>query len=193
MEQNEVGEFLHKLKAIFCELERLPQPTIAAIDGVALGGGFELSLCCDMRIGGPKTLVGLPETSLGIIPGAGGTQRLTKLIGESRTKALVFTAKRLGPQAALAMGILNDAETLATENVDELGYQRALEWARDILPNGPVAVRMAKKAIDLGGSVDASSGLDVEQLCYAHVIPTEDRMEGLRAFKEKRKPVYTGR
>ncbi|KAJ2798003.1 hypothetical protein H4R20_004980 [Coemansia guatemalensis] len=199
MDEKEVGQFLHNLKATFCELERLPQPTIAAIDGAALGGGFELSLCCDMRVGGPKALVGLPETSLAIIPGAGGTQRLARLIGVSRTKALVFTARRLGPQAAMAMGILNDAaEASAAGEMDaaaedEMGYQRALAWARDILPNGPVAVRMAKKAIDLAGAVDPASGLDMEQLCYAQVIPTEDRIEGLRAFKEKRKPVYVGR
>ncbi|KAJ2080625.1 hypothetical protein H4R24_002946 [Coemansia sp. RSA 988] len=152
-----------------------------------------------MRIGGPSALVGLPETSLAIIPGAGGTQRLARLIGVSRAKSLVFTARRLGPQAALAMGILNDtAETSAAgENnaaaETELGYGRAMEWARDILPNGPVAVRMAKKAIDFAGAVDPASGLDVEQLCYAQVIPTEDRIEGLRAFREKRKPIYTGR
>ncbi|KAI8319154.1 enoylCoA hydratase/isomerase family putative [Martensiomyces pterosporus] len=194
----EVEQFLHSMKTAFKELENLPQPTIAALDGAALGGGFELSLCCDLRVAGPRALLGLPETSLAIIPGAGGTLRLTKLIGPSQTKALVFTARRLGPYPALSMGIVNDvvepAECMDEQSAGDhgLGYERALEWAREILPNGPIAVRMAKRSIDHANSVDPATGLDVEQLCYAQVIPTEDRLEGLRAFKEKRKPVYKG-
>ncbi|KAJ1962546.1 hypothetical protein GGI12_002584 [Dipsacomyces acuminosporus] len=194
----EVQQFLHSMKTSFKELEDLPQPTIAALDGAALGGGFELSLCCDLRIAGPRAVLGLPETSLAIIPGAGGTLRLTKLIGTSQTKALVFTARRLGPYPALSMGVVNDivesAECMDEQSTadHDLGYQRAMEWAREILPNGPIAVRMAKKSINHANSVDPATGLDVEQLCYAQVIPTEDRLEGLRAFKEKRKPVYKG-
>ncbi|KAJ1954997.1 hypothetical protein DL89DRAFT_223713 [Linderina pennispora] len=198
MTPQEVSQFLHSMKMAFRELESLPQPTIAAIDGAALGGGFEMSLCCDLRVAGPRALLGLPETSLAIIPGAGGTLRLTKLIGPSQTKALVFTARRLGPFPAMAMGIVNDMVE-HPECMDEgkpadqeAAYERALEWAREILPNGPVAVRMAKRAIDHASTVDPSTGLDVEQLCYAQVIPTEDRLEGLRAFKEKRKPIYKG-
>ncbi|KAJ1736530.1 hypothetical protein H4S06_000455 [Coemansia sp. BCRC 34490] len=194
----EVEQFLYSVKMAFKELESLPQPTIAALDGAALGGGFEMSLCCDLRVAGPRALLGLPETSLAIIPGAGGTLRLTRLIGASRTKALVFTARRLGPFPALSMGIINDVVE-ASECMDDkdtgdhsLGYQRALEWAREILPNGPIAVRMAKRSIDHASAVDPATGLDIEQLCYAQVIPTQDRMEGLRAFKEKRKPVYKG-
>ncbi|KAJ2231792.1 hypothetical protein H4R99_004890 [Coemansia sp. RSA 1722] len=194
----EVEQFLYSMKTAFKELEGLPQPTIAALDGAALGGGFELSLCCDLRVAGPRAVLGLPETSLAIIPGAGGTLRLTKLIGPSQTKALVFTARRFGPYPALSMGIVNDVVE-AAECMDEkdtsdhnLGYERALHWARQILPNGPIAVRMAKRAIDHASTADPSSGLDIEQLCYAQVIPTEDRLEGLRAFKEKRKPVYKG-
>ncbi|KAJ1662307.1 hypothetical protein IW140_005987 [Coemansia sp. RSA 1813] len=194
----EVEQFLYSMKMAFKELETLPQPTIAALDGAALGGGFELSLCCDLRVAGPRALLGLPETSLAIIPGAGGTLRLTKLIGPSRTKALVFTARRFGPFPALSMGIVNDVVE-ASECMDDkdtadhsLGYERALGWAREILPNGPVAVRMAKRSIDHASTVDPATGLDVEQLCYAQVIPTQDRLEGLRAFKEKRKPVYKG-
>ncbi|KAJ1902821.1 hypothetical protein LPJ81_003393 [Coemansia sp. IMI 209127] len=194
----EVEQFLYSMKMAFKELEGLPQPTIAALDGAALGGGFELSLCCDLRVAGPRAQLGLPETSLAIIPGAGGTLRLTKLIGPSRTKALVFTARRFGPYPALSMGIVNDVVE-AGECMDDkdtadhsLGYERALGWAREILPNGPVAVRMAKRSINHASAVDPATGLDVEQLCYAQVIPTQDRLEGLRAFKEKRKPVYQG-
>ncbi|KAJ2627952.1 hypothetical protein H4R22_004143 [Coemansia sp. RSA 1290] len=189
----EVEQFLHSMKVSFRELETLPQPTIAALDGAALGGGFELALCCDLRVAGPQALLGLPETSLAIIPGAGGTQRLTRLVGASRAKALVFTARRFGPMPALSMGIVNDVASQESAcDCQNSGYLRALEWAREILPNGPIAVRMAKKAIDYAGTVDPVTGLDVEQLCYAQVIPTQDRLEGLRAFKEKRKPVYHG-
>ncbi|KAJ2451499.1 hypothetical protein EV183_003577 [Coemansia sp. RSA 2336] len=189
----EVEQFLRSMKVSFRELETLPQPTIAALDGATLGGGFELALCCDLRVAGPQAMLGLPETSLAIIPGAGGTQRLTRLVGASRAKALVFTARRFGPMPALSMGIVNDvaSQEVASDSQDS-GYLRALEWAREILPNGPIAVRMAKKAIDYAGAVDPVTGLDVEQLCYAQVIPTQDRLEGLRAFKEKRKPVYHG-
>ncbi|KAJ2785757.1 hypothetical protein H4R18_000303 [Coemansia javaensis] len=194
MTPGEVERFLHSMRTAFVELERLPQPTIAALDGAALGGGLELSLCCDLRVAGPRAVLGLPETSLAIIPGAGGTQRLTRLVGPSRAKALVFTARRFGAQPALTMGVVNDAVEGGAEGTgaDEAAYGRALEWAREILPNGPVAVRMAKRAIDCAGAVDPATGLDVEQLCYARVIPTQDRLEGLRAFKEKRRPVYTG-
>ncbi|KAJ2480225.1 hypothetical protein IWW56_002591 [Coemansia sp. RSA 2131] len=185
----EVEQFLYDMKRMFCELEALPQPTIAALDGAALGGGLELSLCCDLRVAGQSALLGLPETSLAIIPGAGGTQRLARLVGTSRTKALVFTARKFGAEEALRMGVVTDMAEGAGEDA---AYERAMVWAREILPNGPVAVRMAKRAIDHAGSVDLATGLDIEQLCYAHVIPTQDRLEGLRAFKEKRKPNYTG-
>ncbi|KAJ2120853.1 hypothetical protein IW147_004714 [Coemansia sp. RSA 720] len=185
----EVEQFLYDMKLMFRELEALPQPTIAALDGAALGGGLELSLCCDLRVAGQSALLGLPETSLAIIPGAGGTQRLARLVGTSRTKALVFTARKFGAEEALRMGVITD---MAEDAREDAAYNRAMEWAREILPNGPVAVRMAKRAIDHAGSVDLATGLDIEQLCYAQVIPTQDRLEGLRAFKEKRKPNYTG-
>ncbi|KAJ2138108.1 hypothetical protein IW139_000920 [Coemansia sp. RSA 353] len=189
MTPSEVEQFLYDMKLMFRELEALPQPTIAALDGAALGGGLELSLCCDLRVAGQSALLGLPETSLAIIPGAGGTQRLARLVGPSRTKALVFTARKFGAAEALRMGVVTDMAEGAGEDA---AYERAMEWAREILPNGPVAVRMAKRAIDHAGSVDLATGLDIEQLCYAQVIPTQDRLEGLRAFKEKRKPNYTG-
>ncbi|KAJ2758708.1 hypothetical protein IWQ57_006751, partial [Coemansia nantahalensis] len=181
----EVDAFLGSMRAVFTDLERLPLPTIAALDGAALGGGLELALCCDLRVAGPGAVLGLPETSLAIIPGAGGTQRLTRLIGPSRTKALVFTARRLSAPAAHAMGVVTDA---VADAAPDAAYHRALAWAREIVPNGPLAVRMAKRAIDHAGAVDPTTGLDIENLCYARLIPTQDRLEGLRAFKEKRPP-----
>ncbi|KAJ2682491.1 hypothetical protein H4R19_007120, partial [Coemansia spiralis] len=163
----DVDAFLHSMRAAFTDLERLPVPTIAALDGAALGGGLELALCCDLRIAGPRAVLGLPETSLAIIPGAGGTQRLTRLIGASRTKALVFTARRFAAADALAMGVVSDAVADAADDAPDPAYHRALAWARDILPNGPVAVRMAKRAIDHAAAVDPATGLDIENLCYA--------------------------
>ncbi|KAI9290749.1 au-specific rna-binding enoyl-CoA hydratase [Neoconidiobolus thromboides FSU 785] len=186
MNPQEVVQFLHQLRASFTSLESLPQPTIASIDGAALGGGLELALCCDLRVSGSSSKLGLPETKLAIIPGAGGTQRLSRLIGLSKAKELIFTAKVLEPEAALQLGLVNKVSQQAS------GLDEAIKLARDILPQGPVAIRMAKQALNRGIQLDKESGLDVEQLCYAQVIPTQDRLEGLKAFKEKRKPVYKG-
>ncbi|KAG0262856.1 hypothetical protein DFQ27_002066 [Actinomortierella ambigua] len=185
----EVKQFLANLRESFRDLETLPIPTIAVIDGAALGGGLEMALCCDMRIGSahPKVKIGLVETRLAIIPGAGGTQRLPRLIGIPKAKELIYSSKILNAKDAKEVGILNHA-------VDETsGYEKALSIARDILPMGPVAIRMAKSAIDKGTQFEIDSGLEYEQACYAQIIPTEDRLEGLAAFREKRKPVYKGK
>lgn len=161
-------------------------PTIAAIEGAALGGGLEMALSCDFRIAGAKALLGCPETSLAIIPGAGGTQRLPRLIGLSKAKELIYTSRRIGADAAEKIGLVDYA-------VDENeALTKALELAREILPNGPIGVRMAKEAITKGFEVDQATGMAIERACYAQVIPTKDRMEGLQAFREKRKPTYKG-
>lgn len=187
MTPQQVIQFLHQLRTAFCDLETLPQPTIASIDGVALGGGLELALCCDLRVAGSEAKIGLPETKLAIIPGAGGTQRLSRIIGLPKAKELIFTARILDSSKALNIGLLNSVSKT------ESSFDVALNLAREILPQGPVAIRMAKLAIDRGFQLDKGSGLDVEQLCYAQVIPTEDRLEGLKAFREKRLPIYKGR
>ncbi|KAL1918311.1 uncharacterized protein VTP21DRAFT_2971 [Calcarisporiella thermophila] len=187
MAPSEVSQFLYSLRQAFRELETLPQPTIASIDGAALGGGLEMALCCDLRVVGAKAKVGLPETKLAIIPGAGGTQRLSRLIGPAKAKELILTARILNAKQAADTGIANYAVD------EESSFEKALSLSREILPQGPVAIRMAKLAVDRGCQLDIDSGLDVEQACYAQVIPTEDRLEGLRAFKEKRAPVYKGR
>ncbi|ORY51264.1 ClpP/crotonase [Rhizoclosmatium globosum] len=186
MSPSEVSRFVHSLRASFAELEALPMPTIAAIDGAALGGGLEVALAADLRVAGAAAKLGLPETKLAIIPGAGGTQRLPRLVGLARAKELVFTGRVLDAKAAEKYGLVNVA-------VDGVAYEKALEIAREILPAGPVATRMAKLAIDKGMQVDISSGMAIEQGCYAQIIPTEDRLEGLRAFREKRTPVYKGK
>lgn len=187
MTQDEARAFVQTLRSTFTDLERLPMPTIAAIEGAALGGGLELALACDLRVVGGSAKLGLPETSLAIIPGAGGTQRLPRLIGRSRAKELIFTARKFGAAEALAYGI--------ADRITEAGMAlaSALELAREILPNGPIALRAAKEAIDRGLDLDRDGGLGIEEACYAKVIPTEDRLEGLAAFREKRRPVYRGR
>ncbi|TDH68839.1 hypothetical protein CCR75_000345 [Bremia lactucae] len=164
----------------FLDLEQLPMPTIAAIEGAALGGGLEMALACDLRIAGAKAILGFPETSLAILPGAGGTQRISK------AKELIFTSRRLNSESAEKIGLVDYAVS------EGKAFDKALEIAREILPNGPVGVRMAKEAIMKGAEVDISSGMAIENACYAQVIPTKDRIEGLVAFKEKRKPQYTG-
>uniref|UniRef100_A0AAV1V4V8 Enoyl-CoA hydratase n=1 Tax=Peronospora matthiolae TaxID=2874970 RepID=A0AAV1V4V8_9STRA len=170
----------------FTDLEKLPMPTIAAIEGAALGGGMEMALACDLRIAGAKAVLGFPETSLAILPGAGGTQRAARLIGISKAKELIFTSRRLTSEAAEKIGLVDYAVP------EDKAYDKALEIAREILPNGPVGIRMAKEAIMKGFEVDIATGLAIENACYAQVIPTKDRIEGLTAFKEKRKPQYTG-
>ena len=186
MSPEETMAFVRQLRATFTALERLPMPTLAAIEGAALGGGLELALACDLRVMGGGAKVGLPETSLAIIPGAGGTQRLPRLIGRSRAKELIFTARRLGASEAFDYGIADRVCDAGT------ALKSALALAREILPNGPIALRAAKEAIDRGLDEDRDGGLRIEEACYARVIPTQDRLEGLAAFREKRKPIYRG-
>ena len=182
----EVAAFVHGLRTGFTELEDLPMPVIAVLEGAAFGGGLELALAADLRVAGAEARMGLVETALAIIPGAGGTQRLPRLIGASRAKELIFTARRIDATEAGRLGLV-DRVVPAGQALDG-----ALALAREILPNGPVALRMAKLAVNRGLELDRDSGLAFEQACYAQVIPTKDRLEGLAAFKEKRRPQYKG-
>ncbi len=186
MPPSEVATFVLGLRAGFTELEDLPVPVIAVLEGVAFGGGLELALAADLRVAGVEAKVGLVETTLAIIPGAGGTQRLPRLIGGSRAKELIFTGRRVGAAEAERLGLV-DHLVPAGQALDA-----ALGLAREILPNGPVALRMAKLAVNRGLDLDRDAGLAFEQACYAQVIPTQDREEGLAAFREKRKPRYRG-
>eukprot|EP01133_Synstelium_polycarpum_P003797 gene3797-4378_t len=186
MSQKQASEFVYDLRSSFTELETMPMPTIAVIEGVALGGGMELAISCDFRVASKAAKLGLPETGLAIIPGAGGTQRLPRLIGPALAKELIFTGSIINSARALQIGLIQ-YETEADQS-----YEKSLEIARQIIPKGPVAIRMAKLAIDKGMNVDIATGMTIEQACYAQVIPTKDRTEGLTAFKEKRKPVYRG-
>lgn len=185
MNPDQVAVFVDKLRRSFTMLEDLPIPSIACIDGFALGGGLELALACDIRVGSENAKVGLTETALAIIPGAGGTQRLARLIGIVRAKEMILTAALYNATHAHAYGVLN--------TVDENVWESTLDIASKIAENGPIAIRMAKKAIDLGYGKDKTSGMEIERLCYAQVIPTDDRIEALKAFSEKRKPVFQGK
>ncbi|XP_042365068.1 methylglutaconyl-CoA hydratase, mitochondrial [Plectropomus leopardus] len=190
MHQSEVGPFVSKARALITELGNLPVPTIAAIDGAALGGGLEMALACDIRIASNTAKMGLVETKLAIIPGAGGTQRLPRVIGVSQAKELIFAARAVDGAEACRLGLVN--HSVEQNKSGDAAYLRALELAREINPQGPIAVRMAKLAINQGIEVDLATGLAIEEACYAQVIPTKDRLEGLAAFKEKRHPNYKG-
>lgn len=186
MTDNEVKKTVRLIRSTVNEVETLPQPVIAALNGVAFGGGLELALACDLRVGALEASVGLTETSLAIIPGAGGTQRLPRLIGLGKAKELIFTSKRLTAKEAEVIGILEYAVP-RTQLLD-----KALELAEGIAKNAPLAVIQAKTAINQGTEVDLNTGLKIEELAYQSLIPTEDRLEGLRAFAEKRPPQYKG-
>ncbi|TMW52317.1 hypothetical protein DOY81_002650 [Sarcophaga bullata] len=190
MSQEEVNKFVTSLRELLVSIEQLPMPVIAALDGPALGGGFEMALACDLRTASETTKLGLVETRLAIIPGAGGTQRLPRVLSPALAKELIFTARVFSGKEAKEMGVVNHA--VPQNETQDAAYQRALSLAEEILPNGPVGVRMAKLAIDKGLQVDLSTGYTIEEVCYAQVVPTKDRLEGLQAFAEKRKPVYRG-
>ncbi|MDE5414940.1 enoyl-CoA hydratase [Alkalihalobacterium chitinilyticum] len=168
------------------DIEALPQPVICALNGSAFGGGLELALACDIRIAADHIKVGLTETSLAIIPGAGGTQRLPRLIGKGKAKELIYTARRVDAYEAEKIGLVEYVVPL--ESMD----QKVSEITSQIAKNGPIALQQAKYAIDRGLEVDLQTGLALEQKAYEVTIPTKDRIEGLSAFKEKRTPNYTG-
>ncbi len=187
LSEQEVRRNVYKIGEVFAAIEKLPQPTIAAMNGYAFGGGMELALSCDFRVAVIDAVMGLTETSLAIIPGAGGTQRLPRLIGEAKAMELILTAKRMTAEEALQYGVVTKVvkrDTFMNE-VNEL--------ANRILANAPIAVQQAKFAIKNGMNADLHTGLEIERKAYELTIPTEDRVEALQAFAEKRKPNFRGR
>lgn len=165
----------------------LPMPAIAAVDGFALGGGFELALSCDLIVAGEGALVGLPEVGVGVIPGGGGTQLLVRRVGWSRAASMIFTAAKLPAADAFAMGAVDELVAPGTAR------DRALEVARSIAANSPVGLRNAKRAMRLGADVDLTSGLEIEDACWRATAFSGDRREGVAAFAEKRTPNWPGR
>jgi enoyl-CoA hydratase/carnithine racemase len=184
--EEQVRKFIFTLRELFTFIEYMNKPVIGAVNGVALGGGTELALACDIRIASEKASMGLTETRLAIIPGGGGTQRLPRLVGRAKAKELIFTGRRVDAGEALSIGLVNKVVP-AERLLDE-----CLEMAAMICEGGPVAITQAKYAINHGLEVDLRSGLAIESNAYWVTIPTEDRLEGLTAFREKRKPVYKG-
>ncbi len=175
------------LQSAFTAVARIPQPTIAAVTGYALGGGCELALCCDLRIAASDAKLGQPEILLGIIPGAGGTQRLPRLVGVSRAKDLVFTGRHVAADEALEIGLVN--RVVAADDV----YATAQELAARLAKGAPLALRAAKEAIDRGTEVDIETGLDIERVRFAGLFATDDQKLGMAAFVEKRPADFTGR
>ncbi|KAL2719326.1 hypothetical protein V1478_010788 [Vespula squamosa] len=190
MNKSEVSEFVTSLRNIMNDIESISIPVISAIDGVALGGGLELALATDIRIAALEAKMGLVETKLAIIPGAGGTQRLPRIVGSSIAKELIYTARILNGQQAKNIHLVN--EVVPQNKNGDAAYQAALLLAREILPNGPIGVKLAKEAISKGMEMSIEDGLEIEKQCYNKVIDTEDRLEGLSAFTAKRVPIYKG-
>lgn len=187
MDVVQVRRTVELIRSTMDAVQNLPVPVIAAINGAAFGGGMELALACDIRLASTTTKMGLTETSLGIIPGAGGTQRLPRIVGVSAAKELIFTARRIDAEEALKLGILNKI----TE-ADQL-MNKALELAAEISRNAPLSLKAAKKAINEGIDTEIEKGLEIEKRWYDTIIESKDRLEGLQAFKEKRRPLFTGK
>jgi len=173
--------------SLFAEIERFPRPTIAAVNGYALGGGCELALACDIRIASDTAKFGQPELGLGIIPGAGATQRLPRLVGMGRAKHMILTGEVIDAKQALEIGLVS---AIAPAGQLQL---RARELAKKILRQGPLAARLAKIALNASARVDMDSGLLIETLAQALCYSSEDKREGTTAFLEKRKAKFTGK
>ena len=185
MTEAQVSATLEKQRIIMDRVAALEMSTMAVIDGIAFGGGLELALACDLRLATPTAQMGLTELKVGVIPGAGGTARLTRLLGISRAKELIFRAKKVSGTEALSLGLLNavDAKALALSE----------SWAAEILETAPLALRSAKHALDRGADLELPRALDEERACYETVLHSLDRVEGLKAFVEKRKPIFFGK
>ncbi len=187
MSVEETRSFLDQLGGLLSTLSSLPCPVIAAMNGAAFGGGLELALACDLRIAVEGAVMGLVEARLGIIPGAGGTQRLARVVGVARAKELIFSGRKLDARVAHDMGLVSavvpaaDLDGAVSRLVDE------------IAACGPLAVAQAKAAIDGGIALTLAGGLALERRCYEVVLGSADRDEGLRAFAEKRAPIFHGK
>jgi enoyl-CoA hydratase/carnithine racemase len=187
-QRGSAGRERHALEeGVARSLAELPMPTIAAIEGNALGGGLELALCCDFRIASSSAKLGLPEVRLAVMPGAGGTQRLPRVVGPARAKELVLTGRVLSADEAERIGLISEVVPPgeARARADELG--------NEIATRGPLAVREAKRLIDAAWDLDLDAGLAAEQEASARIFESEDMLEGAKAFLGKRDPEYRGR
>jgi methylglutaconyl-CoA hydratase len=188
MSENDIRLQVQLYRSELGVLDRSPKPVVAAINGVAFGGGLELALIADLRVAAAHASLALPETSLGIIPGAGGTQRLPRIVGEARAKEMILLARRLDAAEALAWGLVNRVTPAGKNVVDD-----AVEWVQSIANGAPLAQAAALEAIDRSFDTTLELGLELEKVSYDKVLVSEDRREALAAFAEKRKPAFKGR
>ncbi len=175
------------MQGVYDEIEAYEKPTIAAVNGLALGGGCELAMACDIRIASANARFGLPEVALGIIPGAGGTQRLSRLVGKGRAIEMILTGRVIDAEEAHHIGLI----TQIADNDEDL-MDKVRQTASIILNRGPLAVRLAKLAVQTGFETDQKTGLVVERLAQAVLFDSEDKREGTTAFLEKREPRFQG-
>ncbi len=187
LSEEQVKAFLHTANSLLISLETLRQPVIAGINGLALGGGTEMCLACDIRLSSSTAVMGLPETRLAVIPGTGGTQRLPRIVGLGIAKELIFTGRRVDAEEALRIGLVNKV-CPPDKLMDE-----CIAMANMISETGPIAIQQAKHAVNHGIETDLHTGLAIESNAYWITMPTQDRLEALVAFKEKRKPVFEGK
>ncbi|PYZ94086.1 enoyl-CoA hydratase [Salipaludibacillus keqinensis] len=186
MNEDEVREAVGLIRKVVQSVHEFPKPVICAINGAAIGGGLELALACDLRIASENASFALSETGLGIIPGAGGTQRLPRLIGVHKAKEMIYTGRRLTATEALQEGLL--LKVTYRKELQDVG----MDLAYDVSQRAPLANSLAKQAINQGIETDLEHGMEIEAEAYEKIIPTKDRLEGLAAFKEKRSPKFTG-
>lgn len=183
----EMQEMSRVSRLAYDKVEAITKPVIAAVNGLALGGGCELALACDFRICSPNTKFGLPEINLGIIPGGGGTQRLPRLIGQAKAKELLYFGEMTNAEKALEVGLVNkvvESEELLTE---------AIHWAEKLAQKPRIAMKMMKTSVNRGAGVDLHTALDLETACFGNAFASEDRIEGMKSFVEKRTPKFVGR
>ena len=180
-------KFVARVHQSFNRIEALEKPVIAAVNGLALGGGCELALVCDIRIAAETAIFGLPEIKLGVLPGAGGTQRLPRLIGVGRAKEMLYSGESIDAQEAFRIGLANRVVA------DDSLMETALEMAGRLSEKPPVALKLIKSAVDRGIGMDLKTALEYETRCFEMLFTTRDQKEGMRAFVEKRNPEFEGR
>jgi enoyl-CoA hydratase len=186
-EVDQAFEFSRRIQGAFDKIENLPKPVVAAVSGFALGGGCELALACDLRIVSETAAFGVPEINIGAVPGAGGTQRLPRLLGVCKAKELLYTGERLTAREACQLGLVNKVVP-----VDEL-MDEAKKMAEKLAGKPPLALKMAKQLVNTGMDTDLKSALYMEAHALAYLFLTKDKEEGMKAFLEKRKPTFTGK
>lgn len=187
MEMADMVDSGRGLQQSLSRVAQIGKPVVAAINGYALGGGFELALCADVRFAAEDATVGQPEIKLGVIPGAGGTQRLVRLVGPSRAKDLIFTGRHVKAEEALRLGLVD--RVLPADQVQ----QAARDWAAQFVDGPAQALSAAKEAVDFGGDVDLQTGLQIERQLFARLFGTADQKAGMAAFTNKEKPRFTGK